>query len=265
MLRHLATYLIAICCIVGCSPVADNTTIVDELPAHNLTIAELRHDVVTPRGVQLTHDIVLRGRVTSSDEEQNHYRTLTIEDATGAVELMAGGYNLHSLYPEGLEVALLLEGCYAQLVEGTIQIGNRGESYDYYPVDYLASRQAMDRVVRRGQSVEPITPPSVRLAELTEQMCGRLLRIEELHLVAAESVDTLAGMSLEDAIWRGATLFKDAAGDSIALYTRAAAHFATEQIPSTPLSLTGTLYRARYNGRVCYHLKMRYATDCSTR
>ena len=66
-----------------------------------------------------------------------------------------------------------------------------------------------------------------------------------------------------DARWRGYALFKDGAGDSIAVYTRDYARYSEEYIPLDEVSLTGIVEWASYNGsKECYQLKMRYESDC---
>ena len=136
--------------------------------------------------------------------------------------------------------------------------------YESYEVGYLASREAVDRVVVRGSSVEVQSPRSVAIAELELGDCGRLVRVDGVHLVSTTSVDTQEGDVMEDARWRGYALFKNDMGDSIAVYTRDYARFAEDAIPLVDVSLSGVVEWARYNGgRECYQLKMRYEEDCT--
>jgi hypothetical protein len=80
-------------------------------------------------------------------------------------------------------------------------------------------------------------------------------------LVDASSVGD--NETIYDAQWAGYSLFKDGAGDSIAVYTRNYARFAEEHIPVEEVSLCGILEWSAYNGgKECYQLKMRYAKDC---
>jgi hypothetical protein len=88
--------------------------------------------------------------------------------------------------------------------------------------------------------------------------------VDGVHLVSTTSVDAQEGDVMEDARWRGYALFKNDAGDSIAVYTRDYARFAEDAIPLVDVSLSGVVEWARYNGgRECYQLKMRYAKDCT--
>jgi hypothetical protein len=249
--------------LVGCYNAADESHIETKLPYPTTDIKSLKERIVGSRPTILEHDIVVVGRVISSDRDENFYRTIVVDDGTAALEVMMGISPLAADYPEGLEVALRLKDCCVGYQRGVAQVGGVAAEYESYDVAYLASREAVDRVVVRGGSVDVQRPRSVAIAELEHGDCGRLVRVEGLHLVSTTSIDTLAGDAMEDARWRGYALFKDAAGDSVAVYTRDYARFAEDAIPMDSISLTGIVEWSKYNGgKECYQLKMRYAEDC---
>lgn len=262
---HRVLLLSLIVLLVGCYNTADKPLITPSLDGATTTIAELRNRVVGSRGVEISEYVCLRGRVISSDAEQNFYRSIVVDDNTGAVEVMLGVQMSSALYPEGLEVALMLEGCYASYYRGVLQVGRKAAAYDYVEVDYIGTREAVDRVVVRSMDVTPRSPKRLRIAELERSMCGRLVAIDSLKLCASTSIDTLAGETLLDARWRGYSLFRDSYGDSIAIRTRSYASFANEPIPHDTLSLRGIVEFGSYDGaEECYHIVMRYEEDCST-
>jgi hypothetical protein len=49
----------------------------------------------------VTGDIVVSGRVTTSDYDENFYRTFCIEEDGAGIEVMAGIDHLHNDFPEG--------------------------------------------------------------------------------------------------------------------------------------------------------------------
>ena len=247
--------------LVGCHNAADKPLITPDMPTPTTTIARL-HDVVGSGGVALGDDVVVEGRVVSSDVDENFYRTLVVEDEGAAVEVMAGMSELAAYYPVGLRVALRLGGCYANYGYGVLQVGRKGVGS--YAVDYLASREALDRVIVRSDDVAEVEPAVITIAELDRSMCGRLVSIEALHLVSASSVDIEAGELLSDARWTGYTLFKDERGDSVALYTRDYARYAQAHIPGGEVAITGIVQWGKYDGgKECFQLKMRYESDCA--
>lgn len=247
------------CVLVGCYNAADKPLIEDNLPNANCTMADFRKFI--KRGNDnIREPITLRGRVTSSDEEDNFYGSLTVEDGTAAVEVMVGYHTLHGLYPEGMELALTIEGCAAHLTHGVVQIGRRADPSSYYAVDYLETRQRVDEVIHPSLSIEPIAPHNIEICNLGSEVCGRLVLIDSLTLIASSSIDP-ATMTLDDAIWRGSSLFTDPRGDSIVIFTRNYADFANNPMPQALRSVTGIVEEGLYGGGSVYNLSMRYESD----
>ena len=140
--------------LVGCYNAADESHIVAPLPAPTTTIKSLKERIVGTRPMRIEQDIVVVGRIISSDRDENFYRSIVVDDGTAAIEVMMGISPLAADYPEGLEVALCLEGCYMAYQRGVAVVGAVAAEYESYEVGYLASREAVDRVVVRGSSVE---------------------------------------------------------------------------------------------------------------
>lgn len=256
-------YIILCFVLVSCYNVADKPHIYSDLPAATTTIANLKSRIVGTHPHGIEHDVVVVGRVISSDAEDNYYRSMVVDDGTAAVEVMMGMSPLAADYPEGLMVALRLEGCYAAYQRGVAVVGCKAPAYESFDVGYLASREVVDRVVVRSNDVAVVVPRNVSIRELQHEDCGRVVRIDGLRVVASSNVDTLEGETLCDALWRGYAMFKDSAGDSIAVYTRDYARYAAEHIPLDDVSLTGIVEWGSYNGgKECFQLKMRYERDC---
>ena len=254
-----ALFISMVSMLVGCYNAADKPIIEDSLPAANCTMADFRN--IVGRGTDvITEPITLRGRITSSDEEENFYGSFTVEDNTGAVEVMVGYPTLHGLYPEGLEVALTIKDCAAVPTRGVVQIGRRAELSSHFAVDYLESRTRVDKVVHCGISVEPTVAESVDIRNITPNICGRLVRVDSLNLIASTSIDALT-MTLDDALWRGTSLYTDPRGDSITIYTRNYAQYAESALPSTLRSVTGIIESSTYDGHPIYNMRMRYESD----
>ena len=141
----------------GCYDSHSNSPI-DETSADrgNCTLAQLRSlckeglFYIIPNGTCV-------GRVTSSDEEGNFYRTLCIEDESGAAEILLGLYNNHTQYPIGLQVAIRLDGLAVAIEDGVVQIGLAPESYDA-SLREIASQEMIDRHIIRSTSVTNIEP-----------------------------------------------------------------------------------------------------------
>jgi hypothetical protein len=257
-------YILLLFTLIGCQKVTDKFVIEDSLPTATINIATLREEIVRSGGLQITEDVVVVGRVTSADSEDNFYGSLVVEDKSGAVEVMIGTSNLTARYPEGLLVALRLRGCYADYSRGVLQLGSQEPEYEYHRVGNLLSPQRVDSVVVRSSDVKPIAPCQSTIAELKSEMCGRIVQVRGLRLVDSSSIDTLAGEGLGRATWQGYAMFRDSAGDSIAVYTTPYARYAEHRIPEQRVNIVGILQRDSYRkGETCYFLKMRYEADCT--
>ena len=94
----------------------------DPLPEANLSLPDLSARCGdTP--VRIVQDIVVAGRVTTSDEAGNFFRSVVLqEDGTG-VELMAGLDDLFRVYPPGCRIAVRLQGLAMCRRFGVVQIG----------------------------------------------------------------------------------------------------------------------------------------------
>ena len=262
-MRHILSITV-IFLLIGCQRVTDKFVMEGDIPAPTNTISQLRDIYVGVGGVTLSEDIVVVGRVTSADSEDNFYGSLVVEDESGAVEVVIGTPNLEADYPLGLRVALQLLGCYADYSRGVLQVGSRVSESERFRVGNLASPQRVDAVVRRSGDVAPVVPQQMAIADMRGSMCGRLVEVRGLRLMDSSSIDTLAGEELDRAVWCGYSMFRDSRGDTIAVYTRDYARYAEHRIPSDSVNIRGILQRDGYRGGdECYYIKMRYEEDCS--
>lgn len=262
-MRSWLTYIAVMLVVSSCYNTSTPPIIEPELPKANTTIASLRAMVIEGERRVIEQELVVVGRVTSSDADNNFYRSMTVEDNSGGMEILMGIDKLHTTYPEGLRIALRLKGCALGYGYGTLQLGHMAESYDNYDIDYLGSKVDIDNVVVRSNDVEPIIPQRHTIAELHKGMCGRLVTIDNLRLVASTSIDTLNSETLANAKWQGYALFCDEESDTIVVYTRSYASFANKSIPLDKTSLSGIVQYGKYaGGRSYYQLKMRHEEDC---
>ena len=82
----------------------------------------------------VTGDIVVSGRVTTSDYDENFYRTFCIEEDGAGIEVMAGIDHLHNDFPEGCQVTLRLRGLALGESHGVLQDSRERTAADGYLV-----------------------------------------------------------------------------------------------------------------------------------
>ena len=296
MIRRAGILTIAACMLLaGCRErfaTPDTTT---EVPAPNITFATLR---TFYRGEPLRIDelLVVGGSVVSSDAAGNFYRTLVLDDGTGAAEFRIAEYNLHTLYAPDSYLTASLEGCALSERNGILQIGLVADASSPYPTEYLASREVLDRIFHRSGERKPVEPLRLSLSELDESLCGRLVRADGLRLIinseetaatetacnpAAEPIPhapaasgtsgmpEISGTPVTDTpeealTWSGYRLFSDTQGRILAVYTSDYARFADQTVPTGTCSLTGILEYGSVSGYgKRFILQMRDENDCS--
>ncbi|NBJ04684.1 hypothetical protein D1647_00570 [Alistipes sp. Z76] len=257
MLLH--TTLLVIATLVGCrgydAPTDDGGT----PQAPNISIADL-HDLCGKGPLNIDEPLVAGGYVTSSDRAGNFNRTFTIEDPTGGMEIMAGLYDLHNIYPSGCYVTVRLEGCAVAESHGVLQAGISAEEYDRYPTSYFSSRALLDRHVRRYDIRREVAPAPLSTSELDTRLCGKLVTIGPLRPTTTEHAD---GWNVNaDGTWSGYNFFADDRGTTVAVYTSAYADYADRCVPDRRVALTGILQYGTADGEDCFMIKMRDENDC---
>ena len=222
----------------------------DPSPAMNIPLTELQR-LYVGKPVTIDNELIVAGRVTTSDRSGNFYRSLVIESEEGALEIMAGLDALHNDYPVGSLLTLRLKGLAIGRSYGIIQAGRLAEAGSSR-VGYIGSQAALDRCLYRGP--EPLAAPEPRrltLAELQLSHCGLLVRIEGLHY---------APVGLEERCWAGYHRFADADGNALFTNVSDYADFADGEVPYGSCTLTGILQHSSWEGGR-YLIKLRDATD----
>lgn len=228
----------------------------------NLRIGDLR-GFYKGKPLRVNRNIVVAGYVTATDRSRNFYRTFLIEDETGAVEIRAGLYDLHNIYHEGQRVVVRAEGLTLGADREVMQLGLAAPAGSSWQTGYFGHRLVMDRYISRDSVVRVPDPLPVGLSGLSCDLCGRLVRIENLTAdTPGESWG--GGLSSVGTPQTGYRCFRDADGDSIYVETSGYASFADHAVPGGELSVTGILFRGKRFGNDCYMLKFREENDVET-
>lgn len=214
-----------------------------------ISILELRR--VCSQGYHVVNrDLVCVGRISTSDKEGNFYRSLFVEDGTASIEVLTGTYQGHISYPEGLKVALRLNGCAIALNDNTLQMGLVANEYDS-PTELreFESQVLLDRHIVRSEDVVPLVPAICEVATLREDMCGCLVCVESVRhepLLGAECSD-IAGYHR----------FVASDGNDIYCSVSEYASFADMAIPEGDIAISGILAWERVSRDVGYKFVIR--------
>ncbi|MBQ8863632.1 MAG: hypothetical protein IJ014_02730 [Rikenellaceae bacterium] len=192
----------------------------------NITIAELTRLVEHSAGT-IDRELIICGRVVSSDSAGNFYRRVVISDPTRSAELLTGLYDSYLTLPIGTPLAVRLRGLAADISDGVLRIGVPSESSTpaMWPNFALWSRYVS--ITGLPVKPQPLTADSVtHFADLV----GCFVRAESM--IPCDSMT----------IWGGERLFYNPSGDTLRVYTSWSATFAHDTIPNTPQTLQGIIY-----------------------
>ena len=189
-MKRFLTALAALAALVSCeewepvfklkydNPGAGKTATLAEIQSVStqLTIAELASRYVVGGGpIQITDNVFIAGKVSSSDRAGNVYKSMYIQDETGGIEVKVGRSGLYNDYAEGQTVYVMLQdiwlGMYGYKARnntyntggnGMVQLGLE-DSTGEYETSYIEEPMLIDKFVKAG---EP--GPRLVAAELTE-------------------------------------------------------------------------------------------------
>ena len=165
-------------------------------PTH--TIAELAAMYETGKPMRLTENIIIAGKVSTSDQAGNFYRSLYIQDETGGIELKMGKTGLYNDYKPGQTVYVNCTGLWLGMYgydepdnygggNGMVQLGYEDPSGEY-ETSYIEVQYLIDAHVFRGSLGSPVEPvvvadadlPDAEDTQVTNQYVGRLVTLENL-------------------------------------------------------------------------------------
>lgn len=162
----------------------------------NCTIAELVSQYTHGSPKEMLGGKIIGGRVSTTDQPGNFYKSLYIQDATGGIELKIGKNGLYNDYLEGQMVYVNCDGLYlgeygykSNSGNGMVQIGFDGAGTDY-ETSYLENSLLINTHILRDdpRAAVPVEPVEVSENMLpssadTQASCpyiGKLVTIKDL-------------------------------------------------------------------------------------
>lgn len=149
LLGAAAMTFIATAGLTGCQDNFDNPPLIvpEATIKANITIADLKakywqddmNYFITVGKNEQNEDYVVHGRVVSSDATGNIYKSLVIQDETGALAFSVNQNSLYSTYRVGQEVVVDVTGLGIGKYSGLQQIGGYGEYNGTPQVSFMAS------------------------------------------------------------------------------------------------------------------------------
>ncbi len=206
---------------------------VGELPnlTANTTIAELKaRHTVGSEDTPITDSVVIRGVVTADDESGNLFKQIVLEDETGGIILRLNANSLYNEFPVGREVFVKCQGLYVGDFNNLIQINGSP--------DEAIEEVLIPNFVIGGRFDQPVEPLMTTIGQITPEMYGRLIRLDEVQFAASDTAVFYADAVNRESINR---TLEDCNGGSIIVRSSGFADFASEETPAGNGTLVAVL------------------------
>jgi len=195
------------------------------------TIAQLKamHTVAGALDM-INSDMIIAGTVIANDKSGNLYKTIYIQDATGAIQLSLDASGLFNSYPVGRKIYVKCKGLCVSDYNNMIQLGVKATVSGTPSFQAIASNLIGQYVI--GGSVNNAVPiKTVTLADLKTNMqdslLGTLIRLEDFEF--SDTTKTFADTS---AYKNDLNLdIRNCSGGSIIIRTSGYANFAGTKVP----------------------------------
>ena len=199
--------LLTVAILVGCSPkdewgpvfgIGMGTEPAEFEPVHmtpNITIQDLCKTYNTNDPHVMTGGYIITGKVISTDQPGNFYKSFYIQDETAGIEIKVGRNSLYSDYHEGQTIYVKCNNLWLGMYgykertggQGMVQIGAKSPT-DKYETSYLESPLMIDLGIFQGELGDPVTPVVVSESELpkasdcqkTNGFVGKLVTLKGL-------------------------------------------------------------------------------------
>lgn len=145
-----------------------------------VTIKELK-DMYNNSPVNIPDNIYIKAQVISSDQSGNLYRTMYIQDESGAIELKMGTRNLYNDYKLGQWIYVKCRDLTLGDYNGMVGLGYRSHDPEYETA-YIENQYLIDTHVFRGEMDDPVEPLLLESDEdvMNEANFGKYVTIKGL-------------------------------------------------------------------------------------
>ena len=209
-MKKILSAALAACIALSCdslrdewSPVFSGKYDTPEIPSMvtmtpNCTVAEVANMYMRKGNVpfKVTEDLYLGGKVISTDQPGNFYKSFYIQDETGGIEIKVGKNSLYSEYKEGQTVYVNLRDLYVGMYgfsasggKGMVQVGFSDPS-GKYETSYIESPLMIDAHILKGEYGDPVEPevvsspallPGKNDTQASNHLIGKLVTLKGLQ------------------------------------------------------------------------------------
>ena len=115
-----------------------------------ITIEDLKAMYTPGNPFVIEEDLVIKGQVTTSDEEGNFYRSMYIQDSTSGIELKIGKTGLYNVYKPGQWIYVKCKGLSLGAYGRMVQLGYE-DLTGKYETSYIDVQLLVDLHIFKGK------------------------------------------------------------------------------------------------------------------
>ncbi len=235
----------------------------------NTTIAELKSIYpgelykLSDTSFYLRDSIIIEGTVISDDKEGNFYKSIFIEDGTGAIEVKLNKTTLYNDYKRGQKVVVYCNNMYLGDYGGQIQLGSKYRNNGVWEISGLEGDVIISKhVFKKGNSISEVNPLVMTPSLLNPMSIGRLVQFNNTQI--KDTLSPVTGKTYTYADYENKVTINHAIITNSQTYTSVVvlrtsgfSKFAGETINTKNGTITGIL--TYYNGT--YQLIVRDLAD----
>jgi len=206
---------------------------IQETDISNLTIADMKSmHMIGADAFKLASGTIIKGHVISSDETGNFYKNITIQDATGGIQIRIDATDTYVEYPIGRLLYIDCTDLYVGDFNGLPQLGAQGDGNSVNRISEVAAGS----VFIKGPIETPLTGNVRTITTLSNDDLNSLVRLDGIQYEDGLLGDTYAipgGGSAQNRI------LQDCDGNEIIIRNSDFADWAGTAIPEGNGSITG--------------------------
>ncbi|MDE3252156.1 MAG: hypothetical protein KGO92_05070, partial [Bacteroidota bacterium] len=159
----------------------------------NFTIGALRLMHFPGNFEKITDDRFIEGIVVADDQSDNFYKSVLIQDSTGAITLRLDGFGLYTDYPVGRKLLVKLKGLWMGDYGNMLQLGiGVDRSNQVYPELLPIPKPLFSRYLVPKSLQNMVVPVKVTIADLSDSLQGCLIELANMEFTPNDTAKPFA-------------------------------------------------------------------------
>ncbi len=229
--------------IASCSEKFDDPAVFEPANLTPTTTIQALKSLYNGGPFEINDNVIIGGKVNSTDEQGNFYRSFYIQDETGGIEVKIGKTTLYNEYKEGQTIYVKARHLVLGSYGGMVQLGEKSVE-TWYETSYIETDLRIKETIFRGATGPKLTPQLINTSsDVSVYKLGTLVTLKNAKLVK-KNMETWAkrATTTTDAVY-GEHTYQVAGGLNIVVRTSGYAKFANQLAPAlnTYADVTGVL------------------------